>query len=207
VPTRGWLPLLALIVLSAGACHRDGGVAVQPGSGKERDTEQYALSGDIFGRSDAEPWLPATSKLPELGNSSDLDIALPTPCTGKSNPPIVFHDAGYKRSHFDGAGDYPPGPQPTLAPVYATAPFDRGAAAASLGAVNVASCKRPDGPTGSGHVSVTFAPDGSVQSSVVDQPPFAGTAVGGCVAGKFRGARVPAFCCCNVTVGKSFVIQ
>jgi hypothetical protein len=91
--------------------------------------------------------------------------------------------------------------------VAASAPFDRGAAAASLGAVKVASCKKPDGPTGSGHVSVTFSPDGSVQSAVVDQPPFAGTPVGGCVAGKFRGARVPAFGGGNVKVGKSFVIN
>jgi hypothetical protein len=194
-------------VLSAEACHRDGGVAVQPGSGKARETEQYALSGDIFGRSDAEPWSPATSKLPELGNSSDLDIALPAPCAGKSNPPIVFHDAG--PSFFDpqlGESDLRYPAPPPAAP-YATAPFDRGAAAASLGAVYVHPCKRPDGPTGSGHVTVTFSPDGSVQSAVVDQPPFAGTAVGACVAGRFRGARVPAFCCCNVTVGKSFVIQ
>jgi hypothetical protein len=91
--------------------------------------------------------------------------------------------------------------------VAASAPFDRGAAAAALGSVNVASCKKPDGPTGSGHVSVTFSPDGSVQSAVVDQPPFAGTAVGGCVASKFRGARIPAFSGSTVKVGKSFVIN
>jgi hypothetical protein len=86
-------------------------------------------------------------------------------------------------------------------------PFDRGAAAGALGSVNVASCKKPDGPTGSGHVSVTFGGDGSVVSAVVDQPPFAGTAVGGCVAGKFRGARVPSFSGGNVKVGKSFTIN
>jgi hypothetical protein len=74
-----------------------------------------------------------------------------------------------------------------------SAPFDRGAAAGALGAVNVAGCKRPDGPTGSGHVSVTFAPDGTVSNATADQPPFQGTPVGGCVAGKFRGAHIPAF--------------
>lgn len=86
-------------------------------------------------------------------------------------------------------------------------PFDRGAAQASLGGVNVASCKKPDGPTGSGHVVVTFGPDGSVQSAVVDAPPFSGTAVGGCVAGRYRGARVPAFSGSPVKVGKSFSIN
>jgi hypothetical protein len=99
----------------------------------------------------------------------------------------------------------PPAPAPASGG--STAPFDRGAAAGALGAVNVASCKRSDGPTGSGHVSVTFSPDGSVSTAQVDQPPFAGTAVGGCVAGKFRGARVPAFAGGSVKVGKSFVIN
>ena len=85
--------------------------------------------------------------------------------------------------------------------------FDRGAAAAALGGVNVASCKKPDGPTGQGHVKVTFGPDGGVQSAVVDGGPFPGTPVGGCIAGKYRGARVPAFSGSPVTVGKSFTIN
>ncbi|MBX3215382.1 MAG: zinc-ribbon domain-containing protein [Labilithrix sp.] len=88
-----------------------------------------------------------------------------------------------------------------------TAPFDRGAAAAALGAVNVQSCKKSDGPTGSGHVMVTFAPDGSVQSAVIDGGPYPGTTVGGCIAGKYRGARVPAFGGAPVRVGKSFTVN
>jgi hypothetical protein len=88
-----------------------------------------------------------------------------------------------------------------------SAAFDRGAAAAALGGVNVASCKKPDGPTGQGHVTVTFGPDGSVQSAVVDSGPFPGTAVGGCIAGKYRGARVPAFSGGAIKVGKSFTIN
>ena len=75
----------------------------------------------------------------------------------------------------------------------ASAPFDRGAAAAALGSINVAGCKKSDGPTGSGHIRVTFSPSGNVISAVVDQPPFSGTAVGGCVAGKFRSAHIPPF--------------
>lgn len=88
-----------------------------------------------------------------------------------------------------------------------TAPFDRGAAAAALGGVNVQSCKKADGPTGSGHVMVTFAPDGSVSSAVIDGGPYPGTTVGGCVAGRYRGARVPAFGGAPVRVGKSFTIN
>jgi hypothetical protein len=88
-----------------------------------------------------------------------------------------------------------------------TAPFDRGAAAAALGGVNVQSCKKADGPTGAGHVTVTFSPDGSVQSAVIDSGPFPGTPVGGCIAGKFRGAHVPAFGGAAVRVGKSFTLN
>lgn len=86
-----------------------------------------------------------------------------------------------------------------------TAPFDRGAASAALGGVNVSSCKKDQ--SGSGHVKVVFAPNGSVSSATVDQGPFVGTAVGGCVAGKYRGARVPPFSGSPVSVGKSFSIN
>ncbi len=91
----------------------------------------------------------------------------------------------------------------------ATAPFDRGAAAGSLGTIasSLGSCKKGDGPTGSGHVKVTFSPSGNVKAVDVDQPPFAGTSVGGCVAGKFRSAHVPAFSGSEITVGKSFQIN
>jgi predicted Zn finger-like uncharacterized protein len=102
----------------------------------------------------------------------------------------------------------PPPPAPA-APAAGGAAFDRGAAAAALGGIadSASSCKKPGGPTGEGHVSITFSPSGSVLSAIVDQPPYAGTAVGGCVAGKFRGAHVPAFSGGNLTIGKRFTIN
>jgi predicted Zn finger-like uncharacterized protein len=87
------------------------------------------------------------------------------------------------------------------------AAFDRGAAASALGGIDVQGCAKPDGPTGAGHVTVTFAPDGNVASAVVDSGPFPGTPVGGCIAGKFRGAHVPAFSGGAIKVGKSFTIN
>jgi predicted Zn finger-like uncharacterized protein len=89
------------------------------------------------------------------------------------------------------------------------APFDRGAAGAAMSGAAAAaqSCKKPDGPTGGGHVKVTFAPNGSVSSAVADAPPFAGTAVGGCVAAKFRAIHIPAFAGSAQGVGKSFTIN
>jgi predicted Zn finger-like uncharacterized protein len=87
--------------------------------------------------------------------------------------------------------------------------FNRGAASAALGSAAGAakSCKRPDGPTGTGKVRVTFAPSGTVTSSAVVGGPFAGTSVGGCIASAFRSARVPPFAGSPVSVTKSFSIN
>jgi hypothetical protein len=87
------------------------------------------------------------------------------------------------------------------------APLDRGALMGALGAVNLSSCKKPDGPTGPGHVKVTFQPNGTVSAVEVDQPPFSGTAVGGCIAQKYRGVKIPAFSGAAVTFGKSFTLN
>ncbi len=84
------------------------------------------------------------------------------------------------------------------------APFDRGAAAAALGSVELGDCGRLEGPTGSGHVTVTFGAEGGVNSAVIDGAPFAGTPRGGCVAAKFRSARGLPFTGAPVRVGKSF---
>ena len=88
-----------------------------------------------------------------------------------------------------------------------TAPFNRGAASSALSRVNVQSCKRAGGPTGAGHVTITFAPSGSVKTATVDRGPFPGTSTGGCIAGKYRGAHIPAFSGGPVRVGKSFSIH
>lgn len=99
------------------------------------------------------------------------------------------------------AGDPPPGT--TLPP---GPPFDRAAAVAALVAVDVQSCKKTGGPTGLGHVTVTFVNNGTVSAAIVG-PPYAGTSVGGCVATKYRAVRVPAFGGSPVTIGKFFYIE
>lgn len=95
------------------------------------------------------------------------------------------------------------------APAAGGAEFNRGAASSALGAAAGAakSCKKPDGPTGTGRVRVTFAPSGRVTSAVVEGPPFSGTSVGGCVASAFRGAHIPPFDGAPVAVSKSFSIN
>lgn len=89
------------------------------------------------------------------------------------------------------------------------AEFNRGAATSALGAAAGAArgCKKPDGPTGSGKVKVTFAPSGNVTSATVDGPPFAGTPVGGCIASAFRSAKVPPFSGAPVSVSKTVTIN
>jgi hypothetical protein len=94
-------------------------------------------------------------------------------------------------------------------PSEGSAPFSVSAAQVALtqAATNSGSCAKPAGPTGSGKVQVTFATSGRVTTATVMGPPFAGTPVGGCVAGVFRKARVPAFAGNPVTVSKSFSIH
>lgn len=95
---------------------------------------------------------------------------------------------------------------PTNAASPASAPpFDRVAATRAL-AVDVAGCRRDDGPTGRGHVKVTFQPSGSASHVEVD-PPFAGTASGACILQRFRSVTVPAFAGGPLTVGRSLVVS
>lgn len=86
--------------------------------------------------------------------------------------------------------------------------FDRAAAFAALeAAANTArTCQQPGGPSGEARVKVVFAPNGEVSSASVDDPPFAGTPIGGCIASAFRSARVPPFDGEPVTLEKSVEI-
>ncbi|HEX7603410.1 MAG TPA: hypothetical protein VF316_17445 [Polyangiaceae bacterium] len=87
--------------------------------------------------------------------------------------------------------------------------FDRGAAASTLGAISssLSSCKKPDGPTGPGKVKVTFQPSGTVSAVEFVEGSYNGTAVGGCILAKFRGAHIPPFGGSAVPANKSFVLN
>jgi hypothetical protein len=82
-----------------------------------------------------------------------------------------------------------------------------GFSANPFGGVSLRSCKRPGGPTGTGHVVMTVAATGEVKSVVVDAGPFPGTPVGDCIVEQFKKARVPPFAGGDVKVGKSFSIN
>ncbi len=93
--------------------------------------------------------------------------------------------------------------------------FDRGGTQAALGSVDLTACRAAAGPSGRGHVKLTFAPDGSVTASSLDSAGpvtstanFAGTPRGDCVLEKFRAVRVPAFDAGGpVSVGKTFTLE
>jgi hypothetical protein len=93
---------------------------------------------------------------------------------------------------------------PSPSPEPGGAAFDRSAASSSLSSVSLLPCKQTKGPSGDGHVVVTFAPSGEPQDVVVDRDPFKGTAVGRCIAGQYKRARVPKFSGPAVSVGKTF---
>jgi hypothetical protein len=82
--------------------------------------------------------------------------------------------------------------------------FDKQAAAAALGSVDLTKCRATNAAKGEGHVMVTFAPTGTAQTATVDKGPMVGTPVAKCIAGKFKQAKVPAFKGDVVQVGKTF---
>jgi predicted Zn finger-like uncharacterized protein len=87
--------------------------------------------------------------------------------------------------------------------------FNFGEAKAKLGAAaaSTQSCKKPDGPVGTGRVVVVFAPSGGAQTATLQGPPFDGTPTGACVAARFRGVHVPPFSGSPFSVTKSFTIN
>ena len=142
-----------------------------------------ARAGKDLGRDPAEVENPYKAKLPASADVPPPATVTPPPATAPATPP---------------ASEVPPDQRARL---------NKGAALAALGSASSAasSCKRADGPSGSGSASVTFSPEGPVKSVTVSAP-FAGTAVGQCIASAFRGAQVPPFSGSAVTLSKSFQI-
>jgi len=87
-------------------------------------------------------------------------------------------------------------------------PFDSAAASAAISSAleRASSCRTPSDPSGALTATLTYAPSGRVTTALVTGP-FAGTPVGGCVAGHLRSARVPAFSGQYTTVRRSTVLK
>jgi hypothetical protein len=82
--------------------------------------------------------------------------------------------------------------------------FDKVAASSALGSVDLSRCKATNAKRGEGHVTVTFAPQGTASSAVVDRGPMVGTPVQKCIEMRFKLTKVPAFKGASVQVGKTF---
>ncbi len=54
---------------------------------------------------------------------------------------------------------------------------------------------------------ITFAPSGRATTATVSGEPFAGTAIGSCIAAKFRAASVPPYSGDFITVKKSVKVK
>lgn len=122
------------------------------------------------------------------------------PDTTKNNPVVPKTNPAPVANTKPPALTPTPKPTPSAAPSSAPAPVDPNAfnpeaAKGSLRAMEgiLASCKKPDGPTGPGKVKVTFANSGAVSSVEMVGAPYAGTPVGDCASSRFKMARVTPF--------------
>jgi len=121
-------------------------------------------------------------------------------------------DAMVPRRRANPEGPPGPRPEPDAEPewlVPAGHDLDRKATSVALAAAAEAAlrCKRDGGPRGIVRVHITFAPNGSATSASVDNAPFAGTAVGECIAAVFRGVHVPPFTPPAIHAAKSLVLE
>jgi predicted Zn finger-like uncharacterized protein len=173
-------------------------------TGKEQATSASSAAADKKEEKKEEEKKAEEAK-PEASAAPSASVSAKKIATGPVGP-------SSKKESSPGASEPTTPKEPKkeeAAPVVGTAPFSVSAAQVALtqAATNSAGCKKPDGPTGSGKVQVTFATSGRVTTANVQGPPFAGTPVGGCVAGMFRRAKVPPFVGNPVTVSKSFAIK
>lgn len=200
-------PLLAKAGLMAPPAES---AAPEPSPAASGGAEREAASAEH--EASAAPEAPAA---PPPTGSTDAPAAPPTgvatataPATGAA--PVAAAPAGGGAPRRDTTKEKEKEKEAPPAPTSfaASTPFDAQAAKTSLGAAaaNASSCKEPGGPTGSGRVSITFAPSGR-PTSVAVTGDLAGTTVGSCVARLFRSARVPSFSGEPVTVSKTFSVQ
>ena len=182
--------------------------------GKSKPDETANANGALSAKVDDKK-APDTEKKEEPKPQEEAKKDEPTPAASAEKKPEEAKtepakaDAGKTTGSHTAAAttakkEEPPAAGPSTAP-----PFSKASAISALGgaAGSAGGCKKAGGPTGVGKVQVTFAPSGRVTSATVMGAPFAGTAVGGCVAGAFRRAHVPAFSGNPVTVSKSFSIN
>jgi hypothetical protein len=155
---------------------------------------------------------PATNATPPLAAKTP---APSPPAVAKGVIPTPVRPTGVKpTAAANGVAATPstgPAPAASTEAAAASTPgaFDSTAAAnaLALAANKASSCRQPGDPSGIARVTVTFTNSGKSTHALVDGPPFAGTATGGCIAATMRSTAVPPFTGDRVTVKKTVVIQ
>lgn len=100
----------------------------------------------------------------------------------------------------------PPTPPPTATDT-AAPPFPRARANSELDRIasGLASCKRAEGPFGTGTIRVQFEPDG--RTRVFTRPPFSSNPVATCIGTRFGAIRLGTFDGAAQSIERSFIIQ
>ncbi len=218
-PARGRSKKKLMIMVGLGALLLGAGlvVALSSGGDEKADLTLPSASAEIP-KVAALPTSPPTST-PEPSASTQPSSTVAAASATASASPVAMGAGGSRPvTPVAGVGTKPPdsgsaGTKPTAA---ATPPppsnlgdfnVDAARSALQVAASAAQSCKRPEGPWGTGKVQVTFAPSGRATQAVITGGSFGGTAVGSCVSNVFRRAQVPAFSGRAKTVAKSFTIS
>lgn len=183
--------------------------------GKKDDAVEDSAKAAASASAKAEEKKPEEKKEEPKAEEKKAEEPAPAPSAEEKKPDdakadAAKADAAKAAGHTAAAtGAAKPKEEPPPAAASTAPPFSKASAISALGAAagSAGGCKKAGGPTGVGKVQVTFAPSGRVTTASVMGPPFAGTAVGGCVASAFKRAKVPAFSGNAVTVSKSFSIN
>jgi hypothetical protein len=132
-------------------------------------------------------------------------------CPEATNHPSVVSPAS--EGHVETPSTSAESPAPSPVTSAAPDPADQLATAKAIaramtrGSRRAASCRGAASSSGTAHIAVTFLPSGDVKTATVRGAPFAGTAEGECIVGKFRSLRVPPFTGDNVTVHKDLALE
>jgi hypothetical protein len=132
---------------------------------------------------------------PSPGSNSPPSEAERSPPTNGAPLPGTPGSDNNSNKTGDFAEMFAKGAKQAGGPGAGTGPFDAAAAKTALDALlnEAARCREPGGPQGIARVAVTFAPNGTVSSATIAEPPFAGSSVGNCICEAMKRARIKPF--------------